>query len=134
MWTAAKRIKNGLMKIWLWDSNIRDSNIHISSEMDTLINSASICQSVNKTSLPTKKEFYSNLTMESIRDSNSKHAKRVWEEFGLQNLDQYLLADLFINFKNQCLDIYELDPAHFYSAFGLIWQAIWRKQKSNWND
>ena len=34
----------------------------------------------NKTSLPT------NLTMNSICDTDQKHAKRVWEDFGLQNL------------------------------------------------
>ena len=34
-----------------------------------------------------------------------------------------LLADVFENFKNKCIEIYELDPAHFLSAPGLAWQA-----------
>ena len=33
------------------------------------------------------------------------------------------LADVFKNFRNKCLEIYELDPAHFLSAPGLVWQA-----------
>ena len=40
----------------------------------------------NETSLPAKKEFYSNLTMESITDVDYKHTKRVWEDFLLQNI------------------------------------------------
>ena len=36
-------------------------------------------QRFNKTSLPDKKEFYSNLTMEGITDADYSHAKRVWE-------------------------------------------------------
>ena len=35
------------------------------------------------------KEFYSNLTMESIKDADCKQVKRVWEDFGLQNIGQY---------------------------------------------
>ena len=40
-----------------------------------------------------------------------------------------LLADLFENFKNMCLKIYELDPAKFPSAPQLAWQAALRKTK-----
>ena len=31
------------------------------------------------------------------------------------------------NFSVKCLEIYELDPAHFLSAPGLSWQAIFKK-------
>ena len=34
-----------------------------------------------------------------------------------------LLADVFENFSNMCLKIYELDPAKFLSAPELAWQA-----------
>ena len=37
--------------------------------------------------------------------------------------DTLLLADLFENFRNMCIDIYELDTAKFLSAPGLAWQA-----------
>ena len=32
--------------------------------------------------------------------------------------DTLLLADVFENFKNMCMEIYELDPAKFISACG----------------
>ena len=31
------------------------------------------------------------------------------------------------NFRNKCIDIYELDPAHFLSTPGLAWQACFKK-------
>ena len=37
--------------------------------------------------------------------------------------DTLLSADIFQNFRNMCLEIYELDPANFLSAPGLAWQA-----------
>ena len=37
--------------------------------------------------------------------------------------DTLLLADIFENFRNKCIKIYELDPAHFLSAPRLAWQA-----------
>ena len=33
--------------------------------------------------------------------------------------DTLLLADVFQNFRNMCIKLYELDPAHFLSAPGL---------------
>ena len=35
----------------------------------------------------------------------------------------FLAFDVFENFRNKCMEIYELDPAHFLSAPGLAWQA-----------
>ena len=37
--------------------------------------------------------------------------------------DTLLLSDVFGNFRNKCIGIQELDPAHFLSALGLAWQA-----------
>ena len=34
-----------------------------------------------------------------------------------------MLADVFENFRDKCIDIYELDPSYFLSAPGLAWQA-----------
>ena len=63
--------------------------------------------------------------------------KKVFKEFNNKNLVDYhdlyvesdtlLLADVFENFKNKCVEIYELDPAHFLSAPGLAWQACLKK-------
>ena len=84
----------------------------------------------NETSLPNKEAFYSNLNMEDITDVDHKHAKRVFEYYSNKNLGDYydlyvqsdtlLLADVFENFRNMCIKVYELDPAHFLSAPGLV--------------
>ena len=91
----------------------------------------------NETSLPDKKAFYSELNLEDITDKDYAHAQKVFEEFKLKNLGDYhdlyvqsdtlLLADVFENFRNKCIEIYELDPAHFLSAPGLAWQACLKK-------
>ena len=77
----------------------------------------------NETSLPDKKAFYSELNLEDITDKDYAHAQKVFEEFKLKNLGDYhdlyvqsdtlLLADVFENVRNKCIEIYELDPAHF---------------------
>ena len=61
------------------------------------------------------------------------HAKKVWENFEIRDLGDYhdlylstdvmLLADVFENFRDTCISIYELDPAHFYTSPGMAWQA-----------
>ena len=38
--------------------------------------------------------------------------------------DALLLADVLENFRNMCLEIYELDPAKFLSTPALARQAI----------
>ena len=83
--------------------------------------------------LPNKKDFYSDLYLEHITDENYIHVQKVFEEFKIKNLGEYLelyvesdtllLADVFENFRNKCIEIHELDPDHFLSAPGLAWQA-----------
>ena len=78
----------------------------------------------DETSLPDKEVFYSSLNMEDTTDAHHRHAKRVFKEFN--NLGDYydlyvksdtlLLADVFENFRSKCIEIYELDPAHFLSV------------------
>ena len=84
-----------------------------------------------------KESFYSNLNMENIDDIDYKHGNNVFKRFELKNLGEYhdlyvqgdtlLLADVFENFRNKCLKVYELDPAHFLSLPGLAWQACLKK-------
>ena len=38
-----------------------------------------------------------------------------------------MFADVFEDFKNKCIEIYELSPAHFLSPSGLGWQAYLKK-------
>ena len=91
----------------------------------------------NKTSLPEKEDCYSHLNMKDITDADYAHAKRVCKDFEIKNLGKYhdlyvqsdtlLLANVFENFRNMCLEIYELDPAKFLLAPGLAWQAALKK-------
>ena len=46
-----------------------------------------------------------------------------------QNNNTLLLADISENFRNMCLEIYELYPAKFLSAPGLAWYAALKKTK-----
>ena len=41
--------------------------------------------------------------------------------------DTLLVADVFEKFRSKCIEIYELDTAHFLSAPELTWQAALRK-------
>ena len=41
-----------------------------------------------------------------------------------------MLADVFDNFRNMSLEIYELDLAKFLSAPGLAWQTTLKKNKA----
>ena len=41
--------------------------------------------------------------------------------------DTLLLAYVFENFRKMCLEIYEFDPANFFSTPGLAWQAVFKK-------
>ena len=40
-----------------------------------------------------------------------------------------MLADVFENFRDKCIEIYKLDPAHFLFAPGLAWQACLKMTK-----
>ena len=98
-----------------------------------------IWERFDETSLPDKEAFYSELNLEDITDKDYEHAQKVWEVFEIKNLGEYhdlyvqsdtlLLADVFENFADKCIEIYELDPAHFLSTSGLAWQACLKKTK-----
>ena len=91
----------------------------------------------NETSLPNKQSFDSSLNIENIDDIDYRHGNNVFKKFKLKNLGEYhdlyvpsdtlLLADVFENFRNMCIKVYEFDPAHFLSLPGLAWQACLKK-------
>ena len=71
--------------------------------------------------------------MEDITNIDYTHTKRFCKNFEIKYLEKYhdlnvqsdtsLFADVFLNFRNMCLKIYELDPAKILSAPGLACQA-----------
>ena len=93
----------------------------------------------DETSLPYKEAFYSELNLADITDKDYDNARKVWKVLRIKNLREYhdlyvqsdtnLLEDVFENFRDKCIEIYELDPAHFLSAPGLAWQACLKKTK-----
>ena len=85
----------------------------------------------NETSLPKKEFFCSHLNIEDITDADYVHTKEVCNNFSIKDLGEYydlyaqsatlLLADVFENFRNMCLKIYDLNPSKFISAPVLSW-------------
>ena len=81
------------------------------------------CERFDETSLPDKKAFYGKFYLKYFTDTDYIHAQKVFEELELKNLGDYhdlyvqsdtlLLADVFENLRNKCIQIYELDPAPF---------------------
>lgn len=78
---------------------------------------------LSETSLPSKDNFYSQLNDEAISDDDYKFACEIWDKFKIKTIGEYsqlylktdvlLLADIFENFRNVCMDTYKLDPAHY---------------------
>ena len=72
-----------------------------------------------------------------IDDKDYEHAKKVWNEFECKTIGDYhdlynqsdvlLLADVLETFRKKCLDVYKLDPAHYYTSPGLSWDALLKR-------
>lgn len=84
--------------------------------------------------LPNKDEFYSILNNEEISEEDYQQAKEVFNKFNCKNIGDYhdlylktdvcLLSDVFENFRNVCVNAYELDPANYLTAPSLSWDAM----------
>lgn len=91
-------------------------------------------EKLNETSLPPIEEFYSSLNLGHITKKNYEHAQSVWNTFNIKTLGEYaelymkvdilLLADVFQNFRRTCYSKFELDPAHYFTAPGLSFEAM----------
>ena len=91
---------------------------------------------LNETSLPSKKDFYSELTLEDISDKDYVQAQKVFKEYcadmgdyhdSYVQTDTLLLGNIFEKSREKCIEIYGLDLSNFYSAPGLAWQACVKK-------
>ncbi len=90
-------------------------------------------------SLPPKEAFYSQLSDTCISDKDYDHAKLVWEAFDCKTMKDYhdlylktdvlLLADVMTEFRRSCKKTYGLDPLHYYTSPGLVWDAMLKYTK-----
>ena len=93
----------------------------------------------DENTIPPKEAFYNELNVEVISDEDYEQVIKVWDAFKIKDLGEYhdlyvqcdtlLLADVFENFRNKCIEIYQLDPAHVLSPPRLSWQACLKKQE-----
>ena len=70
---------------------------------------------------------------EGITDEEYQHVHKVWKEFNIETTTDYrklyslsdvlLLADICDNFRSICMNHYGLDPAWYFSAPGIAWDA-----------
>ncbi len=91
-------------------------------------------------SLPSKEEFYNQLSDEHISDEDYDHARKVWESFGCKTMKDYhdlylktdvlLLADVMTEFRRVCKKVYGLDALHYYTSPGLAWDAMLKYTKT----
>ena len=91
----------------------------------------------DETLLLNKEVFYRSLNMEDIADVDYRHLQKVFKIFKNKNIGDYhdlyvqsdilLLGGVFENFRNKCIEIYEINPAHFLSPPRLAWQAFLKK-------
>jgi len=80
------------------------------------------------TCLLPRESFYSSLTSDIVSESDYAHAANIWQRFSVRTLVEYsdlylktdvlLLADIFGNFRDKCIESYDLDPAHYYTLPG----------------
>jgi len=93
------------------------------------------------TCLPPRESFYSSLTSDTVSESDYAHAANVWQRFSVRTLGEYsdlylktdvlLLADIFENFRDKCIESYGLDPAHYYTLPGFTWDAMLKHTRVN---
>lgn len=95
---------------------------------------------LHKTRLPKKIKFRSTLTNETdISDDDYAYAQRVWNVFNCKTILDYsniylkvdviILCDVFENFRNLCLNLYELDPVYYYTTANFSYDCMLKISK-----
>ena len=88
----------------------------------------------DETSLSDKEFFYRSLNMDNIDDIDCRHGNNVFKNLGechdlhVQS-DTLLLADVFENFRNMCIKVHVLDPAHFTDNSRISMASMSKKNK-----
>ncbi len=85
-------------------------------------------------SLPSKKEFYSQLTGSNVDEEDYQDAQKVWSAFECKTMrdchdlylktDVLLLADVMTELRRLCLRVYGLEALYYYTSPGLAWHAM----------
>lgn len=91
-------------------------------------------EKLKDSSLPAKELFYSKLNEEDISEEDYNHAKEVWRVFRCNTLGEYsdlylltdvlLLCDVFEYFRKTMMCSHKVDPAHYFTAPGMTWDAM----------
>ena len=84
--------------------------------------------------LPSKDDFYSQLSEEGISVNDYERAKIIWKHFDIKNMGEYhdlylkadvlLLTDIFENFRDVCMKYYGLDPAYYHTLPNFAFDAM----------
>ena len=92
---------------------------------------------LSETSLPGRGSFFNELSLKEISQEQYAFAHRVWSTFSCASLKDYievympldvlLLADVFENFRGNCLESYELDPLHYFTSAHFTFDAFLQK-------
>ena len=87
-------------------------------------------------SLPSKEDFFNELSNEAISDEEYNYALRIWNHFSMRTFEDYhdlyltidvlLLSDIIGTFRDTCMDTFMLDPAHYITLPSLAWDAMLR--------
>ena len=90
-------------------------------------------------SYPSKKEFFSSLTMEDVCQDIYDHGRKMWVLHNCSNLLEYsqlylrldceLLADVYQSFRNMFYDYVGLDIAQYMSIPGISFDSMLKKSQ-----
>ena len=93
----------------------------------------------NEISLPENKDYYSNLNMEDVTDSDYNHSKtdfeikvlkqKIWVYIMICILKaiHYYCLIFFENFRKMCSEIYQLDPENFFFSSRISTASSFKK-------
>lgn len=134
VWTiSAKNLKR--------DQFVHTAKNYLNEELDLLLRKGvypyDYMDNIDKSHealLPAKEKFYNKLNRTDISEQDYAHASTVWNTFHIKTMKDYtmlynksdvlLLADVMENFRNVCMQTYQLDLAWYFTAPGLAWSAM----------
>lgn len=91
-------------------------------------------EKLDQNHLPSKDDFFDKLRNQNINTEDYNRAIKAWETFECETLKDYalvylisdclILTDFFEAFRTVALRLFKLDPAQYYTAPGLSWDAM----------